>query len=332
MWPGPSNLIHLETITLDKDDLAQARRYNRTLAWAPRFRLRHRFAPRLIQTLVRVSQIGGAYRMARRGCQVETWSATANGLAVPVRILRPAGPVHGLVLDIHGGGWAVGNAAMDDGLNAAMVAACQVAVISVDYRLFGRTPLRGLLDDCLAAACWLLSNGLPEYRGLPVVITGESAGAHLAAATLLQLKAWPDLLRRIRGALLYYGLYDLTGTASARQANAETLVLDGPGIMPALSSLTPGLSEAERRQPPLSPLYGDLQGLPPALMFVGELDPLYDDTTEMAKRWRMAAEVELHLLPETPHGFIRLPTRVAKRVLERSHRWLLERLENSPGL
>ena len=324
---GPANLIHLETITLDEEDLAQARRINQILAWAPRFRLRHRLAPRLIQALVRVSQIGGAYRIARRGCRVEERFATANGLAVPVRILRPVEPVHGLVLDIHGGGWAVGNAAMDDGLNAAMIAACQVAVVSVDYRLFGRTPLRGLLDDCLAAAYWLLNGGLPEYRGLPVVITGESAGAHLAAATLLQLKAWPDLLRRIRGALLYYGLYDLTGTASARRAGAETLVLDGPGIMAALRSLTPDLSEAERLQPPLSPLYGDLQGLPPALMFVGKLDPLRDDTTEMAKRWRLAAEVELHLLPETPHGFIRLPTRITKRVLERSHQWLLDRLE-----
>ena len=263
---------------------------------------------------------------------METRSATANGLAVPVRILRPVGPVHGLVLDIHGGGWAVGNAAMDDGLNTAMIAACQVAVVSVDYRLFGRTPLGGLLDDCLAAACWLLDGGLSEYRDLPVVVTGESAGAHLAAATLLQLKAWPDLLRRVTGALLYYGLYDLTGTASARRAGAETLVLDGLGIVDALRNLTPGLSEAERLQPPLSPLYGDLQGLPPALMFVGKLAPLRDDTTQMAKRWRMAAEVELHLLPETPHGFIRLPARVAKRVLERSHRWLSERLENSPDV
>ncbi len=322
----------METITLDEEDLAQARRVNRVLAWAPRFRLRHRLAPRLIQALVRISQIGGAYRIARRGCRVEERFTTANGLMVSVRILRPPGPVRGLVLDIHGGGWAVGNAAMDDGLNAAMIAACQVAVVSVDYRLFGRAPLRGLLDDCLAGACWLLGGGLPEYRDLPMVITGESAGAHLAAATLLQLKAWPDLLGRIRGALLYYGLYDLTGSASARRAGAETLVLDGPGIVDALRSLTPGLSEAERRQPPLSPLYGDLQGLPPTLMFVGELDPLRDDTVEMAKRWRVAAEVELHLLPETPHGFIRLPTRVAKRALERSHQWLLERLENSPDV
>ena len=317
------------TLALDEHDLVQARRFNRKLAWAPRFRLRHQFAPVFVQTLLRLSQLGGTRKLTRRGCRVEQRLAQADGLAVLVRILRPAGPVSGVVLDIHGGGWVIGNAQMDDELNAAMVSACHVAVVSVDYRLAGRAPLPGLLEDCLAAARWTLGDGLPEYHGLPVVIVGESAGAHLAAATLLQLKAWPDLLQRVKGTLLYYGLYDLTGTASVRRAGSDTLVLDGPGIVAALRRLTPDLSDTERRQPPLSPLYGDLRGLPPALMLVGELDPLRDDTIEMAARWREVAEVEAHLLPDSPHGFIRFPTRMAEKVLARSHQWIAQRMGQS---
>ncbi|WP_147475822.1 alpha/beta hydrolase, partial [Pseudomonas syringae] len=85
--------------------------------------------------------------------------------------------------------------------------------------------------------------------------------------------------------------------------------------------------DEKRREPPLSPLYGDLTDLPPALMFVGELDPLLDDTLEMAARWQNSADVEMHLLPESPHGFIHFPTALARKVLARSHEWINQRIE-----
>lgn len=313
----------------DEAVLAEARAFNRKLAWAPRFKIRNRVMPMLIQSLLRLSQVGGARKLAKAGIGVELRYVEGDGLRVPLRILRGAGPVRGVVLDFHGGGWVIGNAEMNDALNMAMVAACGVVVVSVDYRLVLSTPLAGVMDDCLAAARWLLDGGLPELAHLPVYVVGESAGAHLAAATLLRLKAWPALLARIDGAILYYGVYDLAGSASVRSADAGTLVLDGPGMVTGLRMLTPGLDDAERRTAPLSPLYGDLSGLPPALMFAGELDPLRDDSTEMARRWGQVAEVEMHLLPEAPHGFIRFPTRMAALVLAHTHEWLRASLRQS---
>lgn len=288
-------------------ELAQMRRFNQTLAWLPRFKIRNRVTPRLIQALLRVSQ------KVKRAAAAQ--SRVVNG--VPVRILRPAGKPRGVVLDIHGGGWVIGNAQMDDDLNLGMVNACDVAVVSVDYRLAVDTPIEGLLEDCLAAARWLL--GAEEFAGLPVFFVGESAGGHLAAATLLTLKQWPELLARVAGAVLYYGVYDLTGTPSVRTAGPDTLLLDGPGMVDALRMLTPGLSDDERRQAPLSPLFGDLDGLPPALMFVGELDPLKDDTLLISARWPQA---EAHLLPESAHGFIHFPVAMADAVLAYSRRWI----------
>jgi len=315
------------TLRIDDDAIAEARRFNRKLARAPRFRIRNRWTPRLIQALLRLGQLLPERSLTRAGVRAASAVAAIDGLRVPVRILRPAGKVHGVVLDIHGGGWVIGNARMNDKLNAALAAACGVVVVSVDYRLALDAPVQDIMDDCLAAARWLLQDGLPAFAGLPVFVVGESAGGHLAAATLLRLKAWPALLQKIEGAVLYYGVYDLAGTPSVLQAGPETLVLDGPGMAEGLRMLTPDLTDAQRRQPPLSPLHGELDGLPPALMFVGELDPLRDDTTKLAQGWRDAgAEVEMHLLPEAPHGLIHFPTRMAQLVTARSHAWIGERL------
>ncbi|WPN21929.1 alpha/beta hydrolase fold domain-containing protein [Pseudomonas marginalis] len=295
---------------------AEMRRFNQKLAWMPRFKIRNRVTPRLIQALLRASQ------KIKRAPVAETRLVGS----VPVRILRPSGKPKGVVLDIHGGGWVIGNAQMNDDLNLGMVNACNVTVVSVDYRLAVDTPVEGLMDDCLAAARWLLTTD--EFADLPVIVVGESAGGHLAAATLLALKQWPDVLKRVSAAVLYYGVYDLTGTPSVRTAGKHTLLLDGPGMVEALRRLTPGLSDEERRQPPLSPLYGDFEGLPPALMFVGELDPLKDDTLLIAERWPGA---EAHLLPEAAHGFIHFSVAMGGSVLAYSRQWISARLGMTAG-
>lgn len=316
----------MTALPLDAAILDEARRFNRKLGFAPRFRVRNRWLPMLGQGLLRMSQLGSERKLARAGIAVERRIAAIGKAGVPVRILRPARPPKALVLDIHGGGWVIGNARMDDRFNAARVQACDAAVVSVDYRLATSVPIEAIIGDCLLAARWVLDEGLPEYRGLPVFLVGESAGAHLAASTLLELKAWPALLARVAGAVLFYGVYDLAGTPGVHAAGPDTLVLHGPSMAAALRMLTPGLDDAGRRRPPLSPLYGDLSGMPPALMFAGDIDPLREDTTQMAARWAAAAEVELHLLPEAPHGFIHFPTRMAELVLARSHAWMTWRL------
>ncbi|MEX5595821.1 alpha/beta hydrolase [Pseudomonas orientalis] len=293
-------------------ELAQMRRFNQKLSWMPRFKIRNRVTPRVIQALLQTSQ------RFKKAPVVER--RLVGG--VPVRIMRPDGAPKGVLLDIHGGGWVIGNAQMNDDLNLGMVRACGVAVVSVDYRLAVDTPVEGLLEDCLAAARWLLAD-CTEFAGLPVFFVGESAGGHLAAATLLALKQWPALLERVAGAVLYYGVYDLTGTPSVRAAGPQTLLLDGPGMVAALRLLTPGITDEARRQPPLSPLYGDFCGLPPALMFVGELDPLKDDTLLIAERW---SGVEAHLLPESAHGFIHFPVALADSVLAYSRKWITQHL------
>jgi hypothetical protein len=46
----------------------------------------------------------------------------------------------------------------------------------------------------------------------------------------------------------------------------------------------------------------------------------------MAERWRAVADVECHLLPQAPHGFIRFPIRMADQARARVHAWIRNRL------
>ena len=57
------------------------------------------------------------------------------------------------------------------------------------------------------------------------------------------------------------------------------------------------------------------------------IDPLRDDTLEIAKRWAQSAPVEMYMLPSSPHGFIHFPTAIAQGVLAYSRKWISARVE-----
>lgn len=82
-------------IPIDENDLAEVRRVNGKLARLPRLRLRNRIGPLLIQSLLRLSQLGADRRARKAGLSVEQWVVEAGAEKVRVRVLRPAGAVRG---------------------------------------------------------------------------------------------------------------------------------------------------------------------------------------------------------------------------------------------
>jgi acetyl esterase/lipase len=127
--------------------------------------------------------------------------------------------------------------------------------------------------------------------------------------------------------VLFYGCFDLSCTPSARNASPWALVLHGPSIPAGLARLAPG-DPAVRQHPDLSPVYADLRGLPPALMLAGMLDPLIDDSRLMAEQWTaQSGNADLVVVPEAPHAFNRLPTRMAARTNAFVRSWIDARLE-----
>src|SRR5262249_39047583 len=152
----------------------------------------------------RTTQLGGAP-------SDRATDRTIDGPAGPVRLrtLTPAEP-DAVLFHIHGGAWMAGSPEMMDQLHEIMVDAHNLAVVSVDYRLSPEHPYPAGPDDCEAAACWLLENAGAEFGCERLLIGGESAGAHLAAVTLLRLRDRHDAVDRFLGANLVFGAYDLS--------------------------------------------------------------------------------------------------------------------------
>jgi acetyl esterase/lipase len=245
----------------------------------------------------------------------------ARDLSIPgragelrLRVVVPQGIPSGVYLHIHGGGWTLGAADMQDGLLAELADAAGLAVVSVDYRLAPEHPFPAAADDCEDAARWLLDRGATEL-GAPATFTlgGESAGAHLAVLTLLRLRDRHGVAGAFRAANLVYGAFDMSMAPSTRLWGDRNLVLSGPIVRFFADNFLPGLDREARRAPTISPLYADLRGMPPALFTVGTLDPLLDDSLFMAARWSAAgARAELRVWPEAVHGFTAFPLALAR--------------------
>lgn len=306
------------------NELEQARRINRQLRWAPRFRAPTRLGRMMIQTM-----LGAQAFMPHgvRGVTTTTRRIDWQGHSVSLRILAPSGQPRGVYLDYHGGGWSIGTAAMDDRVNARIAGDCGLVVVSVDYTTLPDIDLPGMIEQCAAAADWVFENVQSESGASDIFIGGESAGAHLAACAILRMRDRRADFARVRGAVLFYGPYDLACTPSVRAATADTLVLDGPAMTAGIAKLLPDRSEEERRDPAFSPLYGNLAGLPPALLLCGTIDPLIDDTRLMAQRWNAAnGNASLAVVADAPHAFNRFPTRVAARTNAFVREWIDRRL------
>lgn len=244
--------------------------------------------------------------------------------AASVRIIRPAGPLDGVVFHIHGGGFVLGAPTDDDGVNDLLARTAGVAVVSTRYRLAPEHPFPSALDDCLAAAVWLAGAAEDEFGTDRIVVSGYSAGGHLAAQTLLRLRdGFPELFRKIAGASLVFGVYDLTRTPSSRSATPATPVPPSQWIDQFVGMAFPGVGQEQLRDGGFSPPYADLHGMPPALFTVGELDPLLDDSLFMAARWRAAGgESELAVWPASPHGFVGMTPPTGLPAQQRVNAWV----------
>lgn len=227
----------------------------------------------------------------------------------------------GVYLHLHGGGWVLGAADLSDVGNEAMVDASGVATVSVEYRLAPEDPYPAGVNDCVAAARWLIENCLDEFGTDRLTIGGESAGANLAAAVLLKIRDEVSYTNWA-GANLVYGSYLPHGTPSARQWTTRGLILE-PDTMDWFGDHYMAGQEIAMDDPHFSPLYGDLSDMPPALFTVGTWDPLLDDTLFMAMRWMAAGNnTDLEIYPGGTHAFDAFPTDIAVAARTRMHTFI----------
>lgn len=321
--------VRVRRLDLTPAERRTAERTNAALALMPRLKAdgwRLTAGQWLSNRFGQVAERVTAVQLSRRGVGVETLRIPSEDGGVSVRILTPPGPARGVILDMHGGGWVVGSAGLNDHLNADLVAEAGLAVVSVDYRLLSEprgVQMQHALADCMAAGRWLAENATDRFGTDRLFLAGQSAGAHLAALTGLALRD-EGRFGDFRGCVLVYGVYDLSGTPSVRAAGPETLILNGPTLASDLGRLTPERDEAGRQSPDVSPLYADLHGMPPALFVAGDLDPLRDDSRLMAEAW--PTDADLLQVPLGPHGFIHFGGSLANRSLAGIRLWIEARL------
>jgi acetyl esterase/lipase len=293
-------------------DAAETRAFN---AKIPKELAPARWTPEAIAKARDLSQVMGGIFVSRTIPGFE--DRTIAGPAGPIRLRTFVPPrVRAVYLDIHGGGFFMGAPEMSDAANAALAKHAGVATVATSYRLAPEHPYPAGPDDCEAAALWLLANAKREFGTERLLIGGGSAGANLAAVTLVRLRDRHDAARAFLAANLVFGVFDVSGTPSQLRQ----------GMTGFRDLYLPDRDTAARRDPDVSPLYAELSGLPPALFTVGTADYLYDDSLFMAMRWRAAGnEAELAVYPDCVHGFTAFPTALARAANARIAAWVAAR-------
>ena len=197
------------------------------------------------------------------------------GAAGPLRarVYRPQGPgPFPLVAFFHGGGWVIGDLENHDNMARNVCQGTGAVVVSADYRLAPEHPFPAAADDAVAVARYLAAHG-GEFGGDGrLAVAGDSAGGNVAAvaAQALTRDGIP-----LAGQFLIYPAVDARGGYPSRAQNAKGYLLEDDTIDWFLGHYA-GASRDDD-DPRLSPLHGDLAGLPPAVIVTAEFDPLRDE-------------------------------------------------------
>jgi monoterpene epsilon-lactone hydrolase len=194
-----------------------------------------------------------------------------------------------VILYLHGGGYAVGSAASHRGLVGKIVADSSIKALSVNYRLAPEFPFPAGLDDSLIVYKWLIENG---YKPKDIIIMGDSAGGGLALSTLLKIKS--ENLEQPLAAVVISPWTDLTlsGDTIVTHQEKEPLLLADQASKWAkwyYSSLDP-------KDPFISPLFGNYEGIAPILVHVGTDEILLSDSLRLissAKKFGADIQVEI---------------------------------------
>ncbi len=197
------------------------------------------------------------------------------------------------LLYLHGGGFVYGLTPLHMEMVARIVGAMNVPALLVDYRLAPDHPFPAALDDCVAAYRWLLEQGIPAGH---IGVAGDSAGGNLTLTLLMKLRDGGEALPAAAACL--------SPVADLSQKGASPAPFADPLLPPKALKLyrTAYVADNDPRQPLISPVFGDWQGLPPLLVHVGEDEILRADAVRIEALARAAGvDVQLDVFPRMWH-------------------------------
>jgi len=229
-----------------------------------------------------------------------------QGHDIQTRLFVPASSEPGLILHVHGGGFAFGGIDTHEGVIRLLARQSRCPVLAIDYRLAPEAPYPAALADCVTVFRQLdaVRADLPHSHG-PVAVAGDSAGANLALALMLHEQAAgrpaPDM------GLLFYGVYGADLDTPSYRDFAH-----GPGLTrEQMARFLDWYVPMERRDDPLAiPLAASdeaLARLPPLYLNAARIDPLHDDTQRLVDRLHALGRTDrLEVFEGVVHGFMHL--------------------------
>ena len=211
----------------------------------------------------------------------------ADGVSAEWVVAEGADPQKRL-LYIHGGRFMMGSPRSHRVITTTLSRIANASVLAIDYRLMPENKRVACIEDCQTAYKWVLENGPDGKTGAPssFFIAGDSAGGNLSLMTI----AWArDLgLPAVNAAVALSPLTDSTFSSPSMRSNIATDHMLGPSLgsitkMPSTIRAWLGLMLGRIRpnDPRVSPIFGDLSGLPPTLVHASEAEMLLDDS----RRW-----------------------------------------------
>ena len=247
---------------------------------------------------------------------------------VPVEWVMPgalaSAPQTPVCLYFHGGGFGMGGPNSHRAMAAYLAEKAQIKMLMVDYRLAPEHPFPAALDDAQAVYEVLTSN---PHLPRPLFIGGDSAGGNIALATLQAAHNRPQPGTRLgtqtRGIFLLSPWLDLTHQNPSMRSNDQTDVMLNQQILEEFRDrYAPGVPATDPR---LSPLFGNLDGLPPCMILVSQAEALHDDSILLHQKiLDQAGSSTLVAWPKLPHAFPvmvgQLPE--ARRALNQLAQWI----------
>ncbi|MEM6538968.1 MAG: alpha/beta hydrolase [Pseudomonadota bacterium] len=199
------------------------------------------------------------------------------------------------ILYFHGGGYVFGSPSTHRTITFSLARRTQFPVFSLDYRLAPEDPCPAAIDDAEAAYHWLLSLGKKPEE---IVIGGDSAGGGLTLSLLQRLVSTGTDVPA--AAFLYSPWTDLTCSgASIDENNASDVMFQADHMRRGTDRYAGSL---EKTDPRVSPLFGEMKGLPPLLVYVSASEMLRDDSVRFVEKAKAAGvEVEFHLGEQLAH-------------------------------
>ena len=197
--------------------------------------------------------------------------------------IKPQAHSTQMILHIHGGAFFVGSLNTHRAFLSEVAARTQMQVLHLDYPLAPENPFPEAGDAIYDVYQQLLDQGvLPK----DIIISGDSCGANLALALVLRIKE-ENKQQLPSGLILMSPFLDLTLTGESMRYNQKhDALLSIEALEIGIEHYVP--KHLDRSLAPLSPIFGDFEGLPPTLVQIGSKEILLSDAQRFEEKAKAA--------------------------------------------